>query len=57
MGLIREGGLPTKANDKDVYDSFSFSSFTPYLADSTYDFASQIHKFDAVLSETISNLL
>ena len=55
MGLLERGGLLAKSNDKDIYDSF-ISSFTPYFADSTYNFASQIHTFDTVLSRIISKL-
>ena len=42
--LIREGGLVTKSNDKYIYDTFRI--FTPYSADSAYNFTSQVHKLD-----------
>ena len=44
-GLIRDGGLFTKSNDKDI-DNRPFSSFTRYFAELAYNFMSQIHKFD-----------
>ena len=47
FGHSREGGLFTKSNDKDIYDS-SISSFTPYFVDSTH--------IDTVLSQNISKL-
>ena len=39
----------------DIDDSF-ISSFAPFFADSTYDFASQMLTFDTVLLLAISNL-
>ena len=41
------GGLFTKSNDKEINSGFS-SPFIQYLAESTYNFACQIHKFDTV---------
>ena len=34
----------------------AFSSYTPYLVETTYNFTSKIHKFDTEFSQTISNL-
>ena len=40
-GLIRAGaGLISKSNDKDIFGSFSVF-FTPYFAESTYNFSGQ----------------
>ena len=44
-GLIREGELIQKLDEKGVYDRF-INFFTSYLADSKYTFMSQIYQFD-----------
>ena len=52
-GLIREEGegLFTKSSEKNIFGSFSFL-IIPYFPESTYNFTTQIHKFNTVFIPT-----
>ena len=53
-GLL-EMGLFKMLDEEDIYDSF-ISLFNSYFVDSRCNFTSQTHKFDRLLSKTISKL-